>query len=555
MGSALMAGFTIEDAPAKFTIGDAPKEGTNVPRETKAPDAPFNPLTYAEHEIAAPVESAWEQLKTDWEAAHPDRKHWENTGFWERAKDVYRSNVAAGKIPVDAFNLVTAPLSGAVHGAVIKPIAEGMSYGLNHIMPGFMTEQEAEKGIGQAMMTLGPEAGGLGGAVTKGATREGSLGAALKAPKGAPPPTAAQAGMTPDSMMGRALDKAATPKTLPKPSGPYAEAVKKLQSEGVDLTLGQTHGGTVRRAEETHKSSRYVGPAIREAEQRALGTFNRAVYNRILSPIGEKYTGDVIGRDGVKKVGDMVSKAYDRIKEKLSLKPDDTFLNDVSEIRNAGNVMPASQEKQLESIVNNLILKRLGPTGEMDGNTFKMVEGEISNLAAIHKASTTAGDKQLGEALSGVVGAMRDNLERTSSPEVREELKKINESWAMLTRLEKAADQRIKSKGVVTTGDMLQAIKSGDVSARKRAFARGDALMQDFAETADTVLANVVPDSGTTERLQYTGQGMLGAAIGAGVGGWPGAAIGYGVDVAAPLATNPLWSSLSETMKKRYVTP
>src|SRR6202000_1857327 len=137
----------------------------------------------------------------------------------------------------------------------------GMSYGLDAIMPGFMSEQDAEKGLGQAALTLGPEAGGVSGAVAKGAAREGSLGAALKAPKGMPPPTAAQAGFDSagakgrQSPIGRALDKAAAPKTLPKPSGPYAEAVKKLQSEGIDLTLGQTHGGFVRRAEEAHKSN------------------------------------------------------------------------------------------------------------------------------------------------------------------------------------------------------------------------------------------------------------------------------------------------------------
>lgn len=519
--------------------------GKGAPASGDAPsftDEISHPLTYAEHEIGAPVESAWEQLKSDWEGVHPDRKHWENTGFWERAKDVYRSDVAAGKVPIDAFNLVTAPISGTVHGAVIKPLASGMSYGLDAIMPGFMSEQEAEKGLGQAALTLGPEAGGIGGAVAKGAVREGSLGAALKAPKGMPPPTAAQAGFDSagakgrQSPIGRALDKAATPKTLPQPSGPHAENVKKLQAEGVDLTLGQTHGGVVRRAEEAHKSNPLTGTAIREAENRSIQTFNRAVYNRVLAPIGKKFEGDVIGREGIKKVGDEIDKAYEAIKPKLKLTPDDQFLTDMADIRTEASDLPPALETQFEKIVNGRLLKKMGPDGAINGETFKQVESELSHLASVYKSSAVASERELGSTIGETVTALRENLERTSDPSVREELKKINTSWAMLTRLEGAAGRRVGSGGVFTTGDLLQAVKSGDRSARKRTFARGDALMQDFAETAHSVLPDRLPDSGTPERQMWnnlTGIVLKGAGIG----------------------TNPLYKRAAEAMKKKYAEP
>jgi hypothetical protein len=491
--------------------------------ETPEPSAIQHPLLYAGHEISAPVESAWEQLKTDFKASMPDPKKFADEGMWDRFKDQFRADVASGKSIIDAFNLVTAPISGVVHGAVIRPAAEGMTYGLNEIVPGFMSEPEAEKGISQAMMGIGPEGGAAG---------EGALATAVRTAKSIPKPP-------------------------PIPSGPYAEAVKQLQSEGVDLTLGQTHGGTIRRAEEAHKSSRYIGPAIRDAENRSIETFNRAVYNRVLAPIGEKYKGDAIGHEGIKKVGDTISSAYDQIKPKLALKPDDKFTSDLADIRGDASDMPEAQEKQLESIINNRVLKRLNETGAMDGSTFKQVEGELSHLASVYKSSADAAHRELGNSISDVQGAMRQNLERTSDPSVRAQLQKINTAWAMLTRLEGAAATRKASGGVFTTGDLLGAVKTGDKTVRKRGFARGDAMMQDFAETANKVLPNRLPDSGTTERFNLTHTGLAGAAIGGAIGGVPGAAIGYGVDTLAPLATNPLYTSLADALKaqRQYAAP
>lgn len=509
-----MAGFTIEapsgsSASQKFTI-EVPDTAPAPKKETPEPSMIEHPLMYAEHEISAPVESAWSQLKNDFQASlPPDKKKYQTEDMWSRLKDQYRSLIATGKLPIDAFNLVTAPLGGAVHGAVIRPAAQGLTYGLNQLIPDFMSEPAAESGIEHALIGIGPE-GELAGAVR-----------AIKAtPKPAAPPT------------------------------DYQQAVNQLKSEGVDLTLGQTHGGTVRRAEEAHKSSRYIGPAIREAENRSIETFNRAAYNRVLSNIGEKYQGDAIGNAGIKKVGDTISGAYDKIKPKLSLVPDDKLIGDIADIRRDASDMPDAQEKQLESIINNRVLKRLNDAGQMDGETFKQVEGELSHLASVYRSSPDAAHRELGSAISDIQGALRENLERSSDPAVRAELKKINTAWAMLTRLENAAAVRKGSEGVFTTGDLLGAVKTGDKTVRKRGFARGDALMQDFAQTANKVLPNRLPDSGTTERFNLTHGGLTGAAIGGAIGGWPGAAIGYGADVLAPLVTNPLYTSLSEALKK-----
>lgn len=545
--------------PSKFGGQPVSDQSTDVSRETSRPQSL---LAYGEHEITAPVESAWEQLKSDYMNNQPNLKA-ESADFfdWDRAKQVFGANVAAGKLPLDAFNLVTAPIAGAVHGAVIKPVSEALSYGLNHIMPGFdqvVPESKIENDLGDAALALGPEgkagaplaagkgplASAPGAAKTAPATTAAPVARAspleAAAPKMRPaktaPPNAAAVGAPPESPIGKSLDKAAAPKVLPQPEGKYAESVKALQKEGVDLTLGQTHGGVVRRAEEAHKSNPLIGHAIREAENRSIQTFNRATYNRVLANIGEKFEGDEIGRAGIKQVGDKLDKAYESIKPKLALKPDDQFIKDMADTRTEASEMPDAQEKQFETILNNRLLKRVGPEGSIDGATFKQIESEIGHLAAVYKSSGDAAHRELGSALSDVVTHLRENLGRSSDPSVREELKKINTGWAMLTRIENAAGRRAGSGGLFTTGDLLQAVKSGDRSSRRRTFARGDALMQDFAQTAHDVLPNRLPDSGTAEREQWnnlTGIILRGAGT----------------------VTNPLYKSAAEAMKKTYAEP
>ena len=76
----------------------------------------------------------------------------------------------------------------------------------------------------------------------------------------------------------------------------------------------------------------------------------------------------------------------------------------------------------------------------------------------------------------------------------------------MSTMVPRPAAQRAASalggeEGVFTPAQLLNAVKAMDPSRNKGAFARGDALLQDLAEPAKTVLSQSVPDSGTAGRL------------------------------------------------------
>lgn len=175
--------------------------------------------------------------------------------------------------------------------------------------------------------------------------------------------------------------------------------------------------------------------------------------------------------------------------------------------------MPPPQAQQFNTIVNNRLMQRLGPTGTMDGQTYKQVESELTALSAPYRSSQDAAQRQLGTALQEVNEIMRDTIER-GNPGKAEELSKARLAYRMLSRVEDASMRRATPDGVFTPADLLQALKAdARRTGNRKAFARGDALLQEFAEAAQSVLPTKVPDSGTAERAMWAG------LIGGGGGG------------------------------------
>jgi hypothetical protein len=156
----------------------------------------------------------------------------------------------------------------------------------------------------------------------------------------------------------------------------------------------------------------------------------------------------------------------------------------------------------LDSIVNNRVGNRFGQAQTMDGKTFKQVESELTNLAGNLKASSDAAQRQIGHHIDDVRGALRDTVAR-QYPEQAKELKRINQSYSLFADVEQAASRRAGSEARFTPGDLLQSIKRSDRSPRDRAFAAGDRPLQKWAEDAQKIIGNKLPDSGTTERLSH----------------------------------------------------
>lgn len=432
---------------------------------------------------------------------------------------------------------IASPITGLAESVIGRPVA-AVANAVNdrfHIAPKMEADPEAIGNI--ASMALG-------GA--------GELGEAR---------TAAKAGQTVDAYRAAEAARSAAPKVLPQSNAlkaqlaardpEYAARVDRLHRLDVDLMPGQIKGGEAKIREQQDTSSRTKGEAVREGQQKALKSYNRAGYNEALAPIGERYDPKgPIGRAGIDEVASKIGAVYDRVLPQARLKADQEVADRISEIREDNEGLLGPYKDALNGIIQSRIIKRLDADHSMDGRTFKEVESELSTLSRKYHQSQDGAQHILGDAIDELNGALRDNMERNSPANIRPELKKANAAWAAYKRLEAASERRPTSMGIFTPGDLQQAAKIGN---RGGSFARGKALLGQFADDGQAVLGNIVPDSGTAGRLNRTGRGLAGALVGevAGstfghgpIGGAIGAAVGGMADRYAGSVTNNLARSM-----------
>lgn len=287
--------------------------------------------------------------------------------------------------------------------------------------------------------------------------------------------------------------KAVSPKVNPD--------VKYLQDRDVGMTPGFVRGGV---AEDKAKSLPIMGPKVAEQQRRAVESMNLGAYNEALKPIGQKASGKV-GFDGIKEVGDKLSNAYEELIPNLRLVPDEQFSAALDDAMAQKPLMSDVAQKQLDAI-----LERQMPNGPLEGEAIKRVQTTLGNQISKFSRSQDPSDQMIAEALGKIDDAIKDNMARVN-PQYAERLKAIDTGWAVLTRLERAAGASGRRDGVFTGEQLMAAVRAGEDSVRKRGFARGTALMQDFAGAASRVMGNRYPDSGTAGRVLPTLMGAAGA--------------------------------------------
>ncbi len=301
--------------------------------------------------------------------------------------------------------------------------------------------------------------------------------------------------------------------------GPSSEAAKALMKSGVNLTPGQMTGGVVRRAEEAFKSLPILGSFIRGAEGRGIEGFNRGVANQVLEPIGQKIDPNLTGRALIAKTEEALGNAYDKVLPHIKMRIDPDLAGDLGDIRNLAKELPNTQRDQFENILNNRVASyfRQSPLGNQ-GAMLKQTMGELRSLANQYRSGPPE-TRQLAYRLDDVNSALRKGMIR-QNPELSDDLRKVDSAWAMFTRMQDASVRRATSEGTFTPSDLLQTIKSQDKSVRHGRFARGDELLQVYAQYGQKILPGKLPDSGTTERALYDAA-LLAASGGAAMGHLP----------------------------------
>ena len=333
-------------------------------------------------------------------------------------------------------------------------------------------------------------------------------------------------------------------------------ASREMLKRGVPLSLGQTMGGMARNIEDKATSIPIVGQFIKGAQDRATKGFNRAAFDDVLKPVGEKLPMDVsIGRNALEYTGDRLGGRYNTILEKATGKSDDQFVADLLQaVDDAKGKLPEQQFNRFKAIVETQISGKAGGQpargAEFDGRTLQGINEELGRLSSGYKGDASFDNRELGSALGGVHKAFRDMVAR-SNPELAPQLRATDAAYAKFKRVQAAASGVGARDGVFSAPQLQSAVRAKDRSKDKGAFGKGRALMQDFSDAAVNVLPSTVPDSGTAGRVAiqalgglglyggydqgYIGPGTAGLlALGAGAYSRPGQALLRGAVAGAP---------------------
>lgn len=298
--------------------------------------------------------------------------------------------------------------------------------------------------------------------------------------------------------------------TVGRVVGPWATAAaQRLSDRGIRLTPGELLGGYAKRAEDIGSSIPFVGALIRNRRQAGIEDLNRVVANETLEPIGAQVAQDApAGRDLVRAVGDEISNVYRQTVPRLAGQIDLPLQRQLATIENS---LPQNIRPDFNRFVHQENLHEVSGGGArgaaISGEDMQHLIGVMRAEATHLTASGTSShqDRALGRAFGRAADAFVENMGRHSPADAAEAFRNANAAFERLVRLERAAGAVGSQEGVFTPSTFLNAVKQTDRSARKRAFARGDARMQDIADDAKTVMAQQVANSGTPERAALMG--------------------------------------------------
>lgn len=282
-------------------------------------------------------------------------------------------------------------------------------------------------------------------------------------------------------------------------------AADLLNKEGVPTTIGQSLGGTAQRLEDSSTSIPLLGDAIREQQRTGIREFNRAAYNRVLEPLGLQYTKDApVGNDGIAKLGELVSKAYEHAFDGAKIVDDAPLQDGISQaVDDASNVLPGDRVRLLRQNVNRLITSKFDENGELSGDALKTAKNWLAEQVRSGPMASMD-ERNLASAYGDILGAVKDAI-ADSDPDRGALLHAADNAYMRFVRVAQAGATNNASgkEGIFTPNQLSSAIRSLEGSTRRMNFAKGTAPMQDLAQAGQQALSSTVPDSGTAIRTIF----------------------------------------------------
>jgi len=291
------------------------------------------------------------------------------------------------------------------------------------------------------------------------------------------------------------------------PASRASRHVATLADEGVTMTPGQLLGGAVRRAEDAVSSVPVAGYPIKAAQRSSIEDFNRAAVNRTLAPIRRQLPkGATLGRESIDTAGDIIGREFDNVKTGLQARLDDSFTQEIKQLQlEVSNTFTPDRATQFRNIIDSRVSEWFRRGNDIiDGARVKSIRRNLQQLGNDYIHSAEPDTRNFGRALHEAMESFMDMVERSSSPEAVKGWARARNAWSNWKIVARAAGDSGATDGVFTPAMLSRAVRGEDLSLGKMRFARGKARMQDLSDAGKAILPNVVPDSGTPERLLAT---------------------------------------------------
>lgn len=263
-----------------------------------------------------------------------------------------------------------------------------------------------------------------------------------------------------------------------------SKAEQTMRDLGVTLTPGQTAGGQFKDIESFAASVPLVGSYISDAKERALYSFNKGVINKALKKVGAQLDEDVIGRDAVQAVNDIVDDKYTKVLSKMSFKLD--FPTYTGMLKASKAPTSSADRVRVSDELQAIVFDRL-PKGEpISGETYKKIESQLRQRAEQLNRGTIS-DQDVGAALRAASVSLKEGL-RKQNPKYTSELRRIDSAYGDIAVMKTAAANTGAENGVFTPRQYKTAVRQSDRTRNKSLYAAGQARGQDVAESAVSVM-------------------------------------------------------------------
>ena len=362
-----------------------------------------------------------------------------------------------------------------------------------NLAPGvFATRLAAVRGAGPAMQAA---AGGVAGGLMQPVTEEDF--AAQKLEQGTLGGVFGAGGQQVVAGAGRMLNPLVT------------KAEQTMRDLGITPTMGQVLGKGAKSLESFAQYMPVIGTAIQDARQRVVFDFNKGVINKALGRIKDKLPADVIGRDAIEYASNTVSKAYDDVLKKMDFELDFNTSSNILGALNKANLLSPQQRQAAVDYVNDIALSKFSGR-KLTGEEYKAIESDLRKKAAGLLSSTTEAEREIGDALFGVLGEFKKSL-YNQNPKLTPQLRRVDSAYADMSVIKLAAANSGAENGVFTPKQFSTAVRQGDKTLRKSAFAKGKARSQEISDAAMQMLEE---DAGATLAGRYAagGAGLFGLA-------------------------------------------